>query len=161
MKQINPAHIRALLELINDGPYFRLLGMRVCELGTGYSRVELDLENKHHNPFDSIHGGVYSSLIDTAAYWSAYCELEEDAGYTSIDLTVSNLSMIREGTIIVEGKSIKTGKSICLAEARATDGHGRLLAHGTSKLMILRGRQSIGHAVEAAGGQPLPPKYLG
>jgi uncharacterized protein (TIGR00369 family) len=161
MKRINPAHISALLELVNNGPYFRLLGMRVCALDAGYSRVELDLGNKHRNPFDSIHGGVYSSLIDTAAYWSAYCELEEDAGYTSMDLSVSNLAMIREGRIVVEGKSIKTGKSVCLAEAYARDGQGKLLAHGTSKMMILQGRQSIGHAVEAAGGGRLPPKYIG
>jgi uncharacterized protein (TIGR00369 family) len=68
MRLINPDHIAALLELANRGPYFELLSMRVCELGVGYSRVELDLQEKHCNPFGAIHGGVYSSLIDTAAY---------------------------------------------------------------------------------------------
>jgi uncharacterized protein (TIGR00369 family) len=160
MKQINPEHITALLELIKHGPYFELLSMNLCELGTGYSRVEVDLQRKHNNPFGAIHGGVYSSVIDTAAYWSVYCELDENVGFTTIDLSVNNLSMISEGKIIVEGKSIKVGRTICLAEAIAKDVHGRLIAHGTSKLMILNGKQSVEHAVRSMGYQPLPPKFI-
>jgi uncharacterized protein (TIGR00369 family) len=160
LRTINPAHVKALLELINRGPYFELLSMKVTELGVGYSRVEAHLENKHLNPFGAIHGGVYSSIIDTAAYWSVYCELDEDAGYTSLDVSVNNLSMINDGIITVEGRSIKIGKSICVAEASARDAAGRLLAHGTSKLMLLQGKQSIGHAIEAMGHKALPPKFL-
>ena len=160
MKQLNLEHINALLELINSGPYFELLAMKVCELSIGYSRVEVDLGRKHRNPFGSVHGGVYSSVIDTAAYWSIYCELDENVGYTSIDLSVNNLSMIREGKIIVEGKSIKVGRSICLAEASAKDAHGKLLAHGTSKLMLLNDKQSIEHAIEAMGHKALPSKFI-
>ena len=70
MRRINPEHISALLPLINSGPYFELLGLRVCDLGVGYARVEVNLQHKHMNPFGSIHGGVYTSILDTAAYWS-------------------------------------------------------------------------------------------
>jgi uncharacterized protein (TIGR00369 family) len=157
---INPEHIKALLDLINRGPYFELLSMKVCELDIGYSKVEVELQNKHMNPFGLIHGGVYSSIIDTAAYWSAYCELEENVGYTSIDVCVNNLSMIHEGHITVEGKSIKIGKSLCATEAIARDSTGRILAQGTSKLMILHGKQSINHAIEAIGCKRLPSKFL-
>jgi uncharacterized protein (TIGR00369 family) len=159
MKGINREHIQELLKLINHGPYFELLNMRVCELEIGFSKVIVDLQQKHYNPFGAIHGGVYSSIIDTAAYWSVYCELDENIGYTSIDVSVNNLSMVREGEIIVEGKSIKAGQSICLAEAYARDTNGKLLAHGTSKLMILNGKQSIEHAIEAMGHRPLPSKF--
>jgi len=160
MKQMNQKHIDALLELVNRGPFFELLAMKVCEIGTGYSRVELDLQRKHFNPFGAIHGGVYSSVIDTAAYWAIYCEMEENIGYTSIDLSVNNLSMINEGKIIVEGRSLKVGRSICLAQASAKDINGRLLAHGLSKLMVLSGKQSVEHAVISMGHQPLPPKFI-
>ena len=160
MKIINSEHIKALLDLINNAPYFRLLSMRVCELGIGYSKVEVELDNKHMNPFGAVHGGLYSSVIDTAAYWSAYCELDENVGYTSIDVNVNNLSMIAGGKIITEGKSIKIGRSICLTEAAAKDAYGKILAYGTSKLMILQGRQSVNHAIESMGYDALPPKFL-
>ncbi len=160
MKAINPAHIAALLTLINNGPYFRLLGMKVLELAPGHSKVELDFERKHLNPFGAVHGGVYSSLIDTAAYWAAYCELDEGVGYTSLDVSVSNLSMAKTGTLIACGASIKIGRSICLCEATVKDSGGAVLAHGTSKLMILDGRQSVEQAGEAMGGQALPRKFI-
>ncbi len=160
MKTINPAHITALLELVNQSPYFQLLGMKVCELSLGRSIVEVNLEQKHHNPFGAVHGGVYSSLIDTAAYWAAYCNLAEGVGCTSLDVTVNNLAMAKTGKLVVEGASIKVGKSVCLCEATIKDEHGNTFAHGTSKLMILDGKQSIAHAINALGNPPLPPKYI-
>lgn len=160
MKKLNPEHIKAILDLINQGPYFRLLSMEVCKLDFGYCRVEVDLDTKHLNPFGGLHGGVYASIIDTASYWAVYCELEEDAGLISLDLKVDNLATAKGGKLIVEGKKIKVGRSICLSEATVTDVQGKLLAHGSSKQMITKGLQSINQAVTAMGYQHLPPKFL-
>lgn len=160
IKKLNPEHIKAILGLINQGPYFKLLSMEVCELDFGHCRVEANLDTKHLNPFGGLHGGVYASIIDTAAYWAVYCELEEDDGLISLDLKVDNLATAKDGKLIVEGKRIKVGRSICLSEATVTDAQGRLLAHGTSKQLRTQGLQSINQAVTAMGCQSLPPKFL-
>ena len=160
MKRINPEHIKKLIELINHIPYIEHLDMKVCEIGMGYARIEVLLQRKHLNIFGAAHGGVYSSMIDTAAFLAVYCELD-DVVYTTLDLSINNLSNISEGKIIVEGRSIKIGRSICLAEATAKDIHGKLLAHGTSKLMILNEKQSIEHAIESMGYRAIPPKFFG
>jgi len=160
MKHINTAHTDALLELINHSPYSELLEMRFCELGIGYAKLEVDLQRKHRNTFNIIHGGVYSSLIDTAAYWSIYYNLDDNVNYTSVDLSISNLSMVSEGKIIVEGNSIKIGRSICLAEATVKGENGKLIAHGTSKLMILKEKQSVNSVLAAMGCKELPSKYM-
>ena len=160
MKRINPEHIEALLGLINRGPFFELLSMKVRELGIGYSKIEIDLERKHQNPFGWIHGGVYSSAIDTAAYWAAYCELAEDTDFITIDIKVDNLSAIKEGKMIIEGRTLKTGHRVCLSEATVKDTEGKLLAHGTSKLLIVRGLQSISQAIDVMGYHALPPKFF-
>ena len=160
MKQINPEHLDALLALINASPFFKLLDMKVCELRKGYSKITVALDLKHLNPFGGVHGGVYASVIDTAAYWAAYCEMEENAGYTSVDLSVNNLSMMKEGVMIAEGQTIRIGRSICLCQAAVTDTAGKLIAHGTSKLMVLQGKQSVSQAVQAMKAPALPPKYI-
>lgn len=160
MRRLNPDHLKAVIDLINRGPYFQLLSMQVTELGLGYSKVVVDLERKHHNPFGGIHGGVYSSLIDTATYWAVYCDVEENNGYISIDVSVDNLAPIKKGLLIVEGKRIKAGRSICVAKATVTDDKGKILAHGKSKQMITPGLQLISQAVAAMGYQSLPPKYI-
>ena len=160
MNYINPEHIKRIIEMINRGPYFILLSMEVKELSVGYSRVEINLENKHLNPFGGIHGGVYSSLIDTAAYWAVYCEVAEDAGYISLDVQVDNLAAVKGGSLVVEGKRIKVGRSICKAEAVIKDNSGKYLAHGTSKQMVTPGLQTINQAALAMGFKTLPPKFI-
>lgn len=160
LPDLNPEHIRSVIELCNQGPYFRLLSMEVRELGIGYCKVEVNLQNKHLNPFGGVHGGVYSSLIDTAAYWSVYCEVEENAGLITLDVKVDNLAPVNEGQLVVVGKRIKAGKTICIAKAAIYDGRGRQLAHGTSKQIVTPGLQTIDQAVLAMGYQPLPPKFI-
>jgi uncharacterized domain 1 len=160
MRMINPDHIKAVIDVINQGPYFQLLSMEVSELGLGYSKVVVDLEKKHLNPFGGIHGGVYSSLIDTAAYWAVYCDVDDNAGLISLDVQVDNLAPVKEGRLFVEGKRIKAGRSVCIAEATVIDNNGKYLAHGMSKQMLTSGLQTISQALSAMGYNSLPPKFI-
>jgi uncharacterized protein (TIGR00369 family) len=162
MKEINSEHLKILLSLINNSPYFKLLKMEIKELGIGYSILEMNLENIHLNPFGSIHGGVYSSSIDTAAYWAAYCGIEEDIGLISMDLNVNNLAPISKGKLIVKGKCIKNGRTVCLAEAHVINENGNCLAHGTSKLLVSKDLQTIAQISKfmVNNNLYLPPKFI-
>jgi uncharacterized protein (TIGR00369 family) len=160
VKQLNPDHLEELRVLVNKGPYFQLLNMDVQELRLGYCRMEVDLELKHLNCFGGVHGGVYASLIDTAAYWCTYCDIDENAGLTSLDLKVDNLAASVEGHLTVIGRRLKAGRSICLAEASITDAQGKPLAHGTSKTMVTHGGQTVAQVLNTTGGTDLPPKFL-
>lgn len=159
-RKLNPAHLSALMEMVNQSPYFSLLGIRLVQLAPSYARVETDVTNRHLNPFGTIHGGVYASIIDTAAYWAAYCNQTEEAGFTSLDLAVNNLAMANHGRLIATATAVKEGRSICLCEAVIEDENGKILAHGTSKLLMLQGRQSVADALGNMGHPPLPPKFL-
>jgi uncharacterized protein (TIGR00369 family) len=160
MKKINPEHVAAVIKAINQGPYFKLLSMPVKKLGVGFALAEVDIIKKHLNPFGGIHGGVYASVIDTVAFWAVYCELEENLGMISIDLKIDFLGPINEGLMTVEGRSIKIGKTMCLAEATAKDKKGRWLAHGTSKMIVTKGLQTIEDALNFTGTAKLPPKFI-
>jgi len=160
MVSLNPDHVQAVMKAINRGPFFNHLSMPVKEMGMGYSIVDLKVCYEHMNPFGGIHGGVYASVIDTAAYWAAYCELEEKVGLISIDLKIDYLAPISQGLIITKGRSIKIGKSMCLAEATAKNEEGKWLAHGTSKMMVTKGLQTIEDALNFTGLKTLPPKFI-
>ena len=159
-RTVNPQHTQALMDLLTQAPYFSLLGMRFEAMEPGYCRLTLPSPTPATaTPSAKIHGGAYSSLIDTAAYWAAYCDMDEDQGYTSLDLSVTNLGMARAGTLVAEGRVIRAGRSICLAEATVKTAEGKLLAHGTSKLMPLAGKQSIRALLAAEGPQTSPPNF--
>jgi uncharacterized protein (TIGR00369 family) len=159
LPELNPEHLKAVIIAINNAPFFKHLSMNVTEIGVGYSVVTLDVGNEHMNPFGGLHGGVYASAIDTAAYWSAYCELPEENGLITIDIKVDFLSPVSDNHIIISGSRIKSGKTLFLTEAKMSDTNGTLLAHGTSKLMVTR-KQSVVDLVKYIGSGKLPPKFL-
>ncbi|MDP4127047.1 MAG: PaaI family thioesterase [Bacillota bacterium] len=161
MRELNQVHVTDLIKLINQGPYFELLSMVMKDLGVGSCLLEVNVEEKHHNPFGGLHGGVYASTIDTATYWAAYCELDEDAGLVTLDLKVNYLAPIKKGKIIVKGQRIKIGKKVGLAEAVVTDLEGKILAKGTSTLMLTPGMQTIRDVLRLRNGETLPPKFIG
>jgi uncharacterized protein (TIGR00369 family) len=160
MPALNPDHLKSVMEIINQAPFFRHLSMTVTELGIGCSTVVAEIGKKHMNPFGALHGGVYSSLIDTAAYWSAYCDLPQDSGLVSIDLNIDFLAPVIDPIVVVKGKRLKAGKTIYLAEAQMFNGTQKLVAHGTSKLMAISNQQTIHDAVDYTAAEGLPSKFL-
>lgn len=160
MAELNRAHIEAVMRLANESPYFGLMGMRLDDMSEGRALVRVQVVPDHLNVFGGIHGGAYASLLDTAAYWALYCSLEESEGFTTIDLNVSDLRAVNEGSLVVEGRVIKRGRTVSLCEADVRDDSGRLLAHATSKMLIGPMLQPMRDAVSSLGLDPLPPKFL-
>ena len=153
MKELNSVYIDHVNRLINDSPYFKLLSMTIIDAGLGFSLLEIDLDRKHLQPFGFVHGGVFASIIDAACFWSLFHEIEDpNAGATTVDLKLNYLAPAASGKLIAKGRRIKLGKTLGYAEASVTDEAGKLLAHGTSTLMILPENRLI-------IDQPLPPKF--
>ena len=50
-----------------EGTYAVTGGMRLAELGDGWARGELQLEERHRNPMGIVHGGVYCTMMDQVA----------------------------------------------------------------------------------------------
>jgi uncharacterized protein (TIGR00369 family) len=94
------------------------------------------------NPLGTVHGGFVLTLIDSAAGCAVHTTLPAGVGYTTVETKVNFTAAIRadSGTLRAEGKVIASGKQICTAEARVLTRDGKLVAHGTSTLMILRPR---------------------
>ena len=160
MPPLNPEHLKSVIEMINKAPFFKHMAMRITKLDTGFSKGLVSVGKQHMNPFGGVHGGVFSSAIDTAAFWSAYCDLKEEQGLITIDLKVDLLAPVLDETVIVTGKRVKSGKTLFLTEAQMFNQSGRLLAHGTSKLMVTENKQTIREAVDYICAEKLPNKFL-
>ena len=153
MKRLNPAYMEAVVRNVSKCPYFTLISMELKELDQGRCRLEVVIQEKHLQPFGMVHGGVYSSLVDAAAFWAVYSQIDEDLGMTTVEMKLNYLAPSSEGALIAKGKNIKVGKTLCLGEASIEDETGKLLAHGTSTMMVLRD-------FEIRGESELPPKFL-
>ena len=134
--------------------------MELTAIEYGYCKVETVVTNQLKNPISTTHGGVLASLVDTATYWAAYASIEEGVGITTIDLNVNIVGSSNSKKLISEGRIIKLGKTLCLAEATVTDENGRLLSQGTSKILVVQGLQTIETAAEKIGYGSLPNEFI-
>ena len=93
---------------------------------------------EHYNPIGSVHGGIYATLLDSAAGCAVLSILPKGTRYTSLDLTVKFLKRITAdtGRVRAIGTVVSRGRQTALAEARLIDTEERLLAHATSSCML-------------------------
>ncbi len=153
MSRLNPEYVRITCEKTSESGYFRLLSMKLANFGIGFSVVEIGAQEKHLQPFGVIHGGVFASVIDAAAFWAVFGELDPDVGMTTVDLKINYLAPASSGKVIARGKRIKMGKTLGLGEATVLDSSGRVLAHGISTVMALPSQNFLYDKM-------LPPKFI-
>jgi uncharacterized protein (TIGR00369 family) len=121
-------------------PIAQTLGFTVTDVEPGRVVFEITPAEFHYNPIGSVHGGVYATLCDSACGCAIHSMLPAGAGYTSQDLSVKFLRAITTSTgrLRCEGTVIHLGSRTGLAQARLTDGQGKLYAYATSSCLIFR-----------------------
>ena len=117
MREMNPVYVETLIHGTNKCPYFTLLSMKLLQFDIGRSLLQIDVQDKHLQPFGMVHGGVFSSIIDAAAFWAVYPDVDENSGLTSVDLKLNYLAPSSRGKLIATGRRIKLGKTLGLGEA--------------------------------------------
>jgi uncharacterized protein (TIGR00369 family) len=119
-------------------PIMQTLDFEDFRAERGSVTVELRAQAFHYNPLGTVHGGVISTLLDTAAGCSVHSTLTLGEMYTSLDLNVKFLRPVTvdSGLLTCVGSVVQRGRRTALAEARLTDQAGKLAAFATSSCMI-------------------------
>jgi uncharacterized protein (TIGR00369 family) len=120
-------------------PVMHMLGMDGFEVeDDGRVIVYLTPREYHYNPLGTVHGGVLSTVLDTATGCAVHASLPTGVGYTSVDLTVKFLRPVTVDSdrLRCEGTVLSRGRRTALAQATLTDAAGRLAAYATSTCLL-------------------------
>jgi uncharacterized protein (TIGR00369 family) len=136
---------REYLDMIMSGavpppPIARLLEMDVVEIGEGRATFEGTPGEQHYNPIGVVHGGYVATLLDSAMGCAVETLQGVGTGYTTLELKVNFTRplTVETGRVLAEGVVVHAGSRVATAEARLFSAStGKLLAHGTSTLLIL------------------------
>jgi len=137
MQTVNPAFVETLKDTVKNSPYPTHMRMTLAHVGIDRAEVVIQLADCHLQPFGIVHGGVVATIIDTATFWAAFLRLPATDGLVNIDLKLNYLKSIVNGKLIARGTCIRPGRTISYAEASVFDESEKLIAHGTSTLMVL------------------------
>lgn len=140
---------RQIMQAIIDGGVLaprmaQTLSFWLVEVGDGYAVFEGETGPHLLNPLGGVHGGWALTLIDSAAGCAGHTLLPADVGYATVETKANFTRPIVESTgrVRAEGRVVSRGRQIITAEARVLDSAGRVLAHGTSTLMVFGGAKA-------------------
>jgi uncharacterized protein (TIGR00369 family) len=136
---------REALRAVADGilpppPIAATLDFALTEVGDGEVRFTVTPDESVYNPIGMVHGGLVCTLLDSVVGCAVHTTLEAGVGYTSIELKVSYLRPVHahSGELTAHGWVTKPGRRVAFAEGDVRDAEGRLLASGSSSLLIIR-----------------------
>jgi uncharacterized protein (TIGR00369 family) len=101
----------------------------------------LVLGPEHHTPWGVVHGGVYTTAVESAASVGASTAVR-DQGQVAVGLTNTThfLRSVTAGRVNVEAGALSQGRTHQLWRVDITDESGRLIAHGEIRLQNVAGR---------------------
>jgi uncharacterized protein (TIGR00369 family) len=139
-------HISGLdyLCAIRDGsiappPAARLVGYRIVSVDTGRVISELKPFEYHYNPFSTVHGGLLSTLLDTAMTAAVMTLLPAGKACSTLEFKVNFIRPVssRTGTIRAKANILHAGKQVATAKGCVLDSDEKLYAHATSTCLII------------------------
>ncbi len=126
------------MAVMNRAPYFRLLGMEVVELAEGYARIIVPVEDKLNSMLGVLHGGVLSSLADSAVAMALRTVIQPDEKPLTVEMNINYLGPVQGEQVTAEARIISRGRTIAVGDVDIKDGAGRLVARSRATYMIAR-----------------------
>ena len=120
-----------------------LIGMRLESFAAGEALVVLEATAAHANPMGTVQGGILAAVADAAMGWAFMTVLAENESYTTLEVKINFLRPVWAGRLEARGRVKSAGRNVSLVECDVIAG-GKLVAHGVSTCMTLRGEQASG-----------------
>jgi uncharacterized protein (TIGR00369 family) len=132
--------LQAMIDGALPGPAMaKTLSFSMTEVGDGFVVFEGQTGPHLLNPMGTVHGGWALALIDSVTACAALSLLPPGLACTTIETKANFSRPIAHdaGRVRAEGRVISRGRQIISAEGKVLSPDSKVLAHGTSTLMVL------------------------
>ncbi|MDT0533040.1 PaaI family thioesterase [Micromonospora sp. DSM 115977] len=119
------------------GGFVALLGLKLDEVDGDRVVIRWQVRPELHQPFGIQHGGVYCSVVETAASIGGSLWLGERGRVVGVSNQTDFLRAVREGELTAVGTPVHRGRSQQLWQVEITDADDRLVARGQVRLQNL------------------------
>jgi uncharacterized protein (TIGR00369 family) len=134
-------------------PIRYLTGMMPTEVGMGSATFTMPITGWLRSPQGPVVGGAVAILADGPLGSAIQSTLPPATPYTTSELSLNLVRPVPgEGILVARGRLVHGGRRLALSEVFITDSDGRLIAHGTSRCVILPSIADL----PAPSGDPAP-----
>jgi uncharacterized protein (TIGR00369 family) len=124
------------------------IGATLAEVAPGRCVIELPWQQALTQQHGFLHAGMVATALDSACGYAASTLMPADAGILTIEYKINLLAPAQGQRFRMEGRVVKAGRTISVAEGRAFavhDGREKLIATMGATLMTILGREGIQH----------------
>jgi uncharacterized protein (TIGR00369 family) len=121
---------------LSMSPYGEFLGIQIGEYGKGLARCSLRLQPHHMNAGGRVHGGVLTSLADTAAGVAVRSVRPDGKLSATTDLSIAFIRPPFGESLIASAEVIHAGRKLFRTEI-AIHCEDKLIAKTTATFMIV------------------------
>ena len=116
--------------------------------------ARIEVGPQHHQPYGVVHGGVYSSMVETVASVGAALNVMPDGRHTvGLENSTTFLRATREGSLTARATPLARGRRSHVWEVEVRDDEDRLVAKGRVRMLCLEGdAQLAGEKVTVQAG---------
>jgi len=140
------------VEMINGllGGFNKAMGLRFVKAVRNEFVAEIEIDERHLQPYGIVHGGVYAGMIETLCSTGAALNIiSEGKSAVGLENTTSFLRAVRSGTLRCTARPVLTGRRSHVWEAQIKDDRDRLVATGRVRLIVLEpGSEADGITIE-------------
>jgi 5-carboxymethyl-2-hydroxymuconate isomerase len=125
-------------------PFNRYIGSEVLFREKGEAEVVLTLKAHHLNRRGVAHGGVITSLLDSALGAAVISSVPEQWWVATTTLTTQFLEGVGAGKLIASGRVVRRGAQVAFATGEVRDEDGRLVATASGSWHLWNRRPGAG-----------------
>lgn len=117
---------KQVIEFCHENSIIDYLGAEIIPTDDGCARLELEVKPHHSNPYGILHGGVMTTMADTAM--GAAC-LMKNKKVVTVSMTLEFMHAVPMNTrIITDAKILHEGHHIFICECNLIDEEKNLYA---------------------------------
>jgi uncharacterized protein (TIGR00369 family) len=128
------------LETVNGdmrGPFVTYLGLDFTEVSGDRVVATWTAEEKHHQPYGIVHGGVHAGVVETLGSVGSVAWLGDGRKCVGVNNSTDFYRAVREGQMTSTATPIHQGRSQQVWVVETHDDQGRLVARGQLRVQNL------------------------
>src|SRR3954453_20068671 len=132
-------------DLGSAGNFQEALGIELVEASADHVVFTCPIRPVMHQPYGIVHGGVYCTIVETAASVAAAIWLGDQGNVVGVNNSTNFIRATREGTLTATATPLQRGRTQQLWQVAIVDADDRLVAHGQVRLANIRNAEQLGN----------------
>jgi 1,4-dihydroxy-2-naphthoyl-CoA hydrolase len=126
------------------GNFQEVLGLELVEASGDKVVFTCPIKPHLHQPYGILHGGVYCSIVETAASVAGAIWLGDKGYVVGVVNTTNFIRATRDGTLTATATPLQRGRTQQLWQVEIIDDEGRLAAQGQVRLANVTDADRLG-----------------